>query len=77
MCEVMEDVPPTALGMGNIDPVSIFKDAMPSQMKQAVCHLLEQMRRFPNFVLSSGCDTPPQTPLHNIDAFFEALREWK
>ena len=74
MCEVMEDVPPTALGMGNIDPVSIFKDAMPSQMKQAVCHLLEQMRRFPNFVLSSGCDTPPQTPLHNIDAFFEALK---
>ena len=34
MCEVMEDVPPTALGMGNIDPVSIFKDAMPAQMKQ-------------------------------------------
>ena len=77
MCEVMEDVPPTALGMGNIDPVSIFKDAMPSQMKQAVKHLLEQMRRFPNFVLSSGCDTPPHTPLHNIDAFFEALNEWK
>ena len=75
--QVIKEVPPTTLAMGNIDPVSIFKDAMPSQMKQAVCHLLEQMRRFPNFVLSSGCDTPPQTPLHNIDAFFEALREWK
>lgn len=76
MCEVMEDVPPTALGMGNIDPVSIFKDAMPAQMKQTVKNLLEQTRRFPNFVLSSGCDTPPHTPLHNIDAFFEALGEW-
>jgi uroporphyrinogen decarboxylase len=76
MCEVMEDVPPTALGMGNIDPVSIFKDAMPAQMKQTVKNLLEQTRRFPNFVLSSGCDTPPHTPLHNIDAFFEALLEW-
>ena len=76
MCEVMEDVPPTALGMGNIDPVSIFKDAMPAQMKQTVKNLLEQTRRFPNFVLSSGCDTPPHTPLHNIDAFFEALKEW-
>ena len=76
MCEVMEDVPPTALGMGNIDPVSIFKDAMPAQMKQTVKNLLEQTRRFPNFVLSSGCDTPPHTPLHNIDAFFEALQEW-
>jgi uroporphyrinogen decarboxylase len=76
MCEVMEDVPPIALGMGNIDPVSIFKDAMPAQMKQTVKNLLEQTRRFPNFVLSSGCDTPPHTPLHNIDAFFEALQEW-
>ena len=76
MCEVMEDVPPTALGMGNIDPVSIFKDAMPSQMKEAVKTLLNHTQKFPNFVLSSGCDTPPHTPLHNIDAFFEALQEW-
>ena len=76
MCEVMEDVPPTALGMGNIDPVSIFKDAMPSQMKDAVKTLLDHTKKFPNFVLSSGCDTPPHTPLHNIDAFFEALKEW-
>ena len=75
MCEVMEDVPPTALGMGNIDPVSIFKEALPSQMKQAVKTLLNNTRKFPNFVLSSGCDTPPHTPIHNIDAFFEALRE--
>jgi len=76
MCEVMEDVPPTAIGMGNIDPVSIFKDAMPAQMKQTVKSLLDHTRKFPNFVLSSGCDTPPHTPLHNIDAFFEALGEW-
>jgi uroporphyrinogen decarboxylase len=76
MCEVMEDVPPTALGMGNIDPVSIFKDAMPAQMKDAVKTLLDHTKKFPNFVLSSGCDTPPHTPLHNIDAFFEALKEW-
>lgn len=76
MCEVMEDVPPTAIGMGNIDPVSIFKDAMPAQMKQTVKSLLDHTRKFPNFVLSSGCDTPPHTPLHNIDAFFDALGEW-
>jgi uroporphyrinogen decarboxylase len=76
MCEVMEDVPATALGMGSIDPVSVFKDAMPAQMKQTVKHLLDNTKKFPNFVLSSGCDTPPHTPLHNIDAFFEALKEW-
>ena len=32
-----------------------------------------KMKDYPNFVLSSGCDTPPLTPKHNIDAFFEAL----
>jgi uroporphyrinogen decarboxylase len=76
MEEVIREVPPTALAMGNIDPVSIFKDGMPSQMKTVVTDLLEQMRPYPNFVLSSGCDTPPHTPQHNIDAFFEALAEW-
>jgi len=76
MEEVIREVPPTALAMGNIDPVSIFKDGMPSQMKATVFDLLEQMRPYPNFVLSSGCDTPPHTPQHNVDAFFEALAEW-
>ena len=73
MEEVIKDVPSTALAMGNIDPVSIFKDGMPFQMRQMVTDLLEKMRPYPNFVLSSGCDTPPLTPLANIDAFFESL----
>ena len=73
MEEVIKDVPPTALAMGNIDPVSVFKDGMPFQMRQTVADLLEKMRPYPNFVLSSGCDTPPHTPLANIDAFFESL----
>jgi len=73
MEEVIKDVPPTALAMGNIDPVSIFKDGMPFRMRQVVTDLLEKMRPYPNFVLSSGCDTPPLTPMANIDAFFEAL----
>lgn len=73
MEEVIGEVPPTALAMGNIDPVSVFKDGMPFKMRQTVTDLLEKMRPYPNFVLSSGCDTPPHTPLANIDAFFEAL----
>ena len=76
MEEVIREVPPTALAMGNIDPVSMFKDALPSQMRLAVLGLLEKMKDYPNFVLSSGCDTPPHTPLHNIEAFFAALEEW-
>ncbi len=76
MEEVMKEVPPPALAMGNLDPVSLFKDGTSEQMRQAVIDLLERMRPYPNFVLSSGCDTPPHTPLTNIDAFFQALDEY-
>ena len=73
MEEVLRDVPPTALAMGNIDPVSIFKDGTPEEMRLAVWRLLAKCKDYPNFVLSSGCDTPPHTPMANIDAFFSAL----
>lgn len=76
MEEVIGDVPTTALAMGNIDPVSVFKDGKPEQMRQTVTQLLDAMRPHPNFVLSSGCDTPPHTPAANIDAFFDALEAW-
>ncbi|MCH5307699.1 MAG: uroporphyrinogen decarboxylase family protein [Prevotella sp.] len=76
MEEVIKDVPPTALAMGNIDPVSVFKDGTPDEMKLAVWNLLGKMHDYPNFVLSSGCDTPPHTPSANVDAFFEALEEY-
>lgn len=76
MAEVIRDVPPTALAMGNLDPVSVFKDAKPEEMREATRSLLERMREYPNFVLSSGCDTPPHTPFANIDTFFETLKEF-
>ena len=76
MEDVIKDVPPTAIAMGNIDPVSCFKDGTPQQIRQATFDLLDKMRPYPNFVLSSGCDTPPHTPIENINAFFEALNEW-
>ena len=76
MREVIKDVPPTALAMGNIDPVSMFKEGTPEKMYEATSRLLGDMREFPNFVLSSGCDTPPHTPMANIDAFFKALDDY-
>ena len=74
MEEVLREVPPTALAMGNIDPVSVMKDGTADDVRQAVADLLERTRNFPNFVLSTGCDVPPHTPIANIEAFFEELR---
>lgn len=76
MEDVIREVPSTALAMGNIDPVSVFKDGSPELMRQTVFGLLDKMKAYPNFVLSSGCDTPPQTPIAQIDAFFDTLKKW-
>lgn len=76
MEQVTRDVPPDMLAMGNLDPVSVFKDMTPDEMYRATTTLLEKMSGYPNFVLSSGCDTPPHTPLKNIDAFFKALKDY-
>ena len=76
MADVLGDIPADKLAMGNLDPVGTFKQGTVDEMKQATTELLKQCERYPNFVLSSGCDTPPNTPLANIDAFFEALQEF-
>ncbi len=76
MAEVMKDLPPDKLGMGNLDPVTVFKQGTVEETKCATTELLERCSNYPNFILSSGCDTPPNTPLANVDAFFEALKEY-
>lgn len=73
MVEAVRGVPADALAVGNLDPVQKFKDATPEEMYAGTMNLLETMKDYPNFVLSSGCDTPPKTPFANIDAFFKAL----
>jgi uroporphyrinogen decarboxylase len=35
------------------------------------------MKGFNNFIVSSGCDLPARTPLINIQAFFDAVKEWQ
>ena len=75
MAEIARQMPSDRLVMGNIEPGGVFRIGTTAQVRNAVLTLLEEMRPFPNFVLSSGCDIPPGTPLENLDAFFAALAE--
>ncbi|MDD5603547.1 MAG: uroporphyrinogen decarboxylase family protein [Eubacteriales bacterium] len=72
MRDIVPNIPKTKLAMGNIDPVGVIKKGSPATIKAAVKALLEQMSPYVNFILSSGCDIPPGTPLENVDAFFNA-----
>ena len=62
--------------MGNLDPAGIFRLGTTEIVYEAATALLERTAEFPNFVLSSGCDIPPGTPLENVLAFFRALDDW-
>ena len=76
MRKILDQVPPTIPVMGNLDPTVLFRLGTPDEMSQATAELLEATREYPHFVLSSGCDIPPGTPLENVLAFFNALAEY-
>lgn len=67
-------VPAGTLVAGNLDPAAVFVHATPEQVRAATLALRSATAHYPNFVLSSGCDLPPPTPLANLDAFFAAVR---
>jgi len=71
MAAIMPQVPPEALVFGNIDPTCFV--GSPQEMDRQVRALLEKMRPYRNFVLASGCDVPVETPLANIDQFYQTL----
>lgn len=76
MKEAMKEIPANTLGLGNLDPVGVFKQGTPDSIKKETLQLLHDMEAYPNFIISSGCDTPPEVPAKNIEAFFEALKEY-
>ncbi|MHC1758253.1 MAG: uroporphyrinogen decarboxylase family protein [Negativicutes bacterium] len=76
MTDILPQIPEDRLAFGNIDPSSVFKNGTASQMEEKVFQLLTAMKPYPNFVLSSGCDVPPGTPLANIDEFYKTLDEF-
>lgn len=74
--EALKVIPSDKIVIGNIDPAGIFRAGTPEIVKSETLALLERCSKYPNFVIASGCDIPPVTPLANIDAFFEAIEEF-
>ena len=57
---------------GNLDPSAVFQGGTPESVGQAARALLAGVGGRRNFVLSSGCDLPPHTPIANLEAFYQA-----
>ena len=76
MEEILKKMPSTVPCLGNVDPAGQFRNGTPESIRKATLELLEKCSKYPNFVISSGCDVPPASKWENIDAFFAAVDEF-
>jgi len=76
MLTAIKACPADTLAMGNLDPVSLFKQAYSDTMYIKTMELLKLCGSYPNFIISSGCDVPPGIPAKNVDAFYKAIEDY-
>lgn len=74
--DTLKVLPADSVVIGNIDPAGVFRNGTPDTVRAETKALLERCRKYPNFVIASGCDIPPMTPLENIQAFFDTVKEF-
>ncbi|MDE6973169.1 MAG: uroporphyrinogen decarboxylase family protein [Lachnospiraceae bacterium] len=74
--EALKVMPGDSIVIGNIDPAGIIRNGTPEQIREETLALMERCCKYPNFVVASGCDIPPNTSLENIEAFFGAVDEF-
>ena len=76
MSDMLAKIPQNIVVMGNVDPAGQIKNGTPDSVKQATKEIMSACVNYSNFVISSGCDIPPESPWENIDAFFAAAEEF-
>ncbi len=74
--DMLKKAPEGTVIMGNIDPAGQFRNGTPESIRKATLDLLERCAKWPNFVISSGCDIPPLSKWENIDAYFGAVADF-
>ena len=72
MKDILPQVPADVLMFGNLDPANVFFLGDPESIEEQTTQLLEDMRPYPNFVLSSGCDLAPSVENENLQAYYDA-----
>jgi uroporphyrinogen decarboxylase len=75
LLEAVRVVPPETVLVGNLHPVEVMVELAPRQVEEKTQDLLRRMQGIENFILSSGCDLPAETPIANIQAMIAACRK--
>jgi uroporphyrinogen decarboxylase len=76
MKEMLDKFPADIPLMGNLDPAGVLRMGTPETVRRETLEIMEKCCKYPNFVMSSGCDIPPNTPWENLDSFFAAVDEY-
>ena len=76
MKTMIEKLPADTVTMGNVDPAGVLCFGTSETVKTETKALLDTCAKYPNFIVSSGCDIPPHTPWENINAFFETVDQF-
>lgn len=74
--DVIDRYPREILVMGNLDPCAVLRHGTMQSVTAATTELLERFSAYSNWIISTGCDIPPMTPLSHIDAFFETVEDF-
>ena len=74
--EMLQIAPSDMIIMGNVDPSSEFRNGTPESIYKATTDVMTRCSKYPNFMISSGCDIPPLTPWENTDSFFKAVADF-
>jgi uroporphyrinogen decarboxylase len=72
----LAEVAPEVVLCGNLDPTAVFAQSPPAEVTARTSQLLAATAAHRNFVISSGCDVPPNAPLASLDAFHSAVGAW-
>jgi uroporphyrinogen decarboxylase len=75
--KIKDKVPSNVIILGNLAPVEVLMMKKPEQVREAVLEMLKAMEGIPNFGLLSGCDLPVGTPLENVQAMINAVKEYR
>jgi len=74
--QVLEIINNDIIIAGNLDPSAIFLEGSPIDIYKQTSNLLTRTSSFNNFVISSGCDLPPDVPIEKVDAFYDAVKDY-
>ncbi|MBK7106517.1 MAG: uroporphyrinogen decarboxylase family protein [Ignavibacteriae bacterium] len=76
LTEIAKRIPEEIILIGNINPTGKILNGKVKEIENEVLFLLNEMKSVPNFILSTGCDLPLDTPIENIEAFMNVGKNY-